>query len=106
MVVVVVGVVVVVVGVVVVGDVVVVGAVVVLVPLVVLPDVLTDVVTTEPSVLVVVAFALVKLPAASSAYCAVPAPPPQATSKADALATADKVKLRKVVRLRDTFNIS
>jgi hypothetical protein len=96
-VVVVVGVVVgvVVVGVVVVGVVVVVVLVLVLVLVPVVPlDEDATVVVTVPSGLVLTTFAEVRLPAESTAYCAVPVPPPQAATMKDTLVAAISERTR------------
>jgi hypothetical protein len=84
---------VVVVGVVVVGVVVVVVLVLVLVPVVPLDEDAT-VVVTVPSGLVLTTFAEVRLPAESTAYCAVPVPPPQAATMKDTLVAAISERTR------------
>jgi hypothetical protein len=86
---------VVVVGVVVVGVVVVVVLVLVLVLVPVVPlDEDATVVVTVPSGLVLTTFAEVRLPAESTAYCAVPVPPPQAATMKDTLVAAISERTR------------
>ena len=92
-----------VVGVVVVGAVgaVAVGAVVVVVVLVpvVPPDDDATVVVTVPSGLVLTTLAVVRLPAESRAYCAVPVPPPQAAMTKVTLVAAISERARIVLLL-------
>lgn len=99
-----------VVGVVVVGAVgaVAVGAVVVVVVLVpvVPPDDDATVVVTVPSGLVLTTLAIVRLPAESIAYCAVPVPPPQAANMKVTLVAAISVRVRIVFLLHVNWFIN
>ncbi|MGB4345782.1 MAG: hypothetical protein WBJ21_05230, partial [Burkholderiaceae bacterium] len=65
----------------------------------------TTVVVTEPSALVLVALADVRLPAASIAYCAAPLPAPQAASRTETLVMVAIDAARINFLLLETFNI-